>query len=195
MQGATDRHASGNTRCKFQSTPPVQGATPRVCDIIMSEYISIHAPCAGGDACFGSNHSCNFISIHAPCAGGDVMAIKFSMFMKVFQSTPPVQGATVLKITHLLAKSLISIHAPCAGGDTLKQQGLDHTNISIHAPCAGGDLLQGGHQCTASLAFQSTPPVQGATLIRFVIFGSMEISIHAPCAGGDKLSIILISTS
>ena len=58
----------------------------------------------------------------------------------VFQSTPPVRGATHFQRKHRY-RPVISIHAPRAGGD--EWEALIHEwihNISIHAPRAGGDL-------------------------------------------------------
>ena len=84
----------------------------------------------------------NHISIHAPRAGGDPQEKRAPLAPKVFQSTPPVRGATK--------------------GDTGAQ---GPTGISIHAPRAGGDVIEelftgNPHQ------FQSTPPVRGATVRR-----------------------------
>ena len=82
------------TAWKFQSTPPVQGATTdngKICAV--NAKISIHAPCAGGDVQKQREIRSKIISIHAPCAGGDAFAYS------------------------QIACSLISIHAPCAGGD------------------------------------------------------------------------------
>ena len=59
--------------------------------------------------------------------------------VKVFQSTPPVRGATVDSMSDPYAW-IISIHAPRAGGDE-----------------------QGGYRSVADGGFQSTPPVRGAT--------------------------------
>ena len=56
----------------FQSTPPARGATQRHYSRSPSTFISIHAPCEGGDAkpfCQLLHHIC--ISIHAPREGGD----------------------------------------------------------------------------------------------------------------------------
>ena len=59
--------------------------------------------------------------------------------------------------------TFISIHAPRAGGDRSRTQGGRVAGISIHAPRAGGDLMVIGAK-KHSLAFQSTPPVRGATV-------------------------------
>ena len=79
------------------------------------------------------------ISIHAPRAGGDQDYIDALAELGVFQSTPPVRGATPPE-TNIRGPQGISIHAPRAGGDLYR------------------DLLSEAEQ-----AFQSTPPVRGAT--------------------------------
>ncbi len=57
---------------RFQSTPPVRGAT-----------------CVAGKCPLAQN-----ISIHAPRAGGDTVCLKNPLIYTAFQSTPPVRGAT-----------------------------------------------------------------------------------------------------
>ena len=62
----------GIPQLKFQSTPPVRGAT-------------------GG---LVKKQKGGYISIHAPRAGGDPNRQKLCMSLRIFQSTPPVRGAT-----------------------------------------------------------------------------------------------------
>ena len=103
----------------------------------------------------------------------------------LFQSTPPVRGAT-RRIPLLRFPCAISIHAPRAGGDDddnvvyggetdisihAPRAGGDGggiqfaciVHISIHAPRAGGDV-RGLRRRLKKAAFQSTPPVRGATI-------------------------------
>ena len=56
--------------------------------------ISIHAPRAGGDYTAVVALEVLFISIHAPRAGGDNFVPTDRRYVFVFQSTPPVRGAT-----------------------------------------------------------------------------------------------------
>ena len=102
----------------FQSTPPVRGATDFCAEGPGCPHISIHAPRAGGDPkrryenspfpyfnprppCGGrpcGSHDlrrAQHISIHAPRAGGDAMLSHGKWLPWLFQSTPPVRGATV----------------------------------------------------------------------------------------------------
>ena len=94
-----------------------------------------------------------------------------------------MRGAT-LKTAPYTFDGMISIHAPRAGGDAGYYPFRIYPFISIHAPRAGGDarfhiylLLRG--------AFQSTPPVRGATRTLHQRHKALDISIHAPRAGGD----------
>ena len=118
-----------------------------------------------------------------------------------------MRGATLCH-SELSEAIEISIHAPRAGGDLLTSRALFSLGnaISIHAPRAGGDTYPrhdfrgilyfnprppcGGRpeaEATRSLiqAFQSTPPVRGATYTVPEDADIYDISIHAPRAGGD----------
>ena len=88
---------------------------------------------------------------------------------RLFQSTPPVQGATAPLREHYKVQP-----------------------ISIHAPCAGGDW-RGDSRFQLMQRFQSTPPVQGATsLLSGHRVCGVSISIHAPCAGGDIFGFFIL---
>ena len=78
---------------RFQSTPPVRGATNKGNTPGGKKYISIHAPRAGGDQFLNPLLSVHKISIHAPRAGGDSSFVGDGVEIE------------------------ISIHAPRAGGD------------------------------------------------------------------------------
>ena len=124
--------------------------------------ISIHAPRVGGDSAPSDipDTRCNF-NPRPPC-GGRPKAEKSARFLRVFQSTPPVWGAT-----RYFSAGPVAVR------------------ISIHAPRVGGDVdfstLRGLEQ-----VFQSTPPVWGATPTRGYRSLSLSISIHAPRVGGDS---------
>ena len=66
----------------------------------------------------------------------------------LFQSTPPVRGATQLWPV-----------LPCP------------VDISIHAPRAGGDIPDYIYACLIA-KFQSTPPMRGATVGEFFLIAS-----------------------
>ena len=147
--------------------------------------ISIHAPRVGGDLPrTGRRHRLDPISIHAPRVGGDVYIGVGGKARKVFQSTPPVWGATP-PLAHILPQDgNFNPRPPCGGrpipGSKLPSSGL----ISIHAPRVGGDRDKAEERGNA-LIFQSTPPVWGATEEHIQAQGPGEISIHAPRVGGD----------
>ena len=146
---------------KFQSTPPVRGATRKGYKYLQSLNISIHAPRAGGDT--DGRHYCAppKISIHAPRAGGDNSQISIRRAKIIFQSTPPVRGATQTTDNNLRA-IMISIHAPRAGGDHISSTvGAVINHFNPRPPC-GGRLLE-GYGGLGINGFQSTPPVRGAT--------------------------------
>ena len=56
------------------------------------------------------------ISIHAPRVGSDLVVLIQPRHQLVFQSTLPVWGATLLRLS-LSHEPLISIHAPRVGSD------------------------------------------------------------------------------
>ena len=107
---------------------------------------------------------------------------------KLFQSTLPVKGATLLLFHHpgdfqdfnprslwrerpfqkiiYMVYRLISIHAPCEGSDIYLSGAKNVCKyISIHAPCEGSDLYE-RLSPKLDIIFQSTLPVKGATELR-----------------------------
>ena len=80
---------------KFQSTPPVRGAT--VDEYAPSDwnYISIHAPRAGGDRSYFVNTELTKDFNPRPPCGGRLEDMPKTPSLAKFQSTPPVRGATV----------------------------------------------------------------------------------------------------
>ena len=116
---------------------------------------------------------------------GATLYITVRRTKEIFQSTPPVRGATKLRRGYYCTYE-----------------------ISIHAPRAGGDLALNIFS-QERMAFQSTPPVRGATGIPDGVMQHVHdfnprppcggrpdmlvdiptkdnISIHAPRAGGDR---------
>ena len=125
---------------RFQSTPPVWGATilAQSPDAI-GDCISIHAPRVGGDWRICAGRTCPpYFNPRPPCGGRRKLCIRLKA-LSLFQSTPPVWGATGAAL-EIPPEVLISIHAPRVGGDV--------GDYSAHI------IFQ---------KFQSTPPVWGAT--------------------------------
>ena len=108
--------------------------------------------------------------------------------MAGFQSTPPMQGATIF-VKETMTNFNVSIHAPYAGSDTLSNYGYTELRfVSIHAPYAGSDVVK-RLNLVKSMQFQSTPPMQGATIAIVVFPPPLGVSIHAPYAGSDLFRV------
>ena len=71
MRGATLAMTGYINAPKFQSTPPMRGATLTGNVKILDAIISIHAPHAGSDIGYVYFLHLVIISIHAPHAGSD----------------------------------------------------------------------------------------------------------------------------
>ena len=123
---------------KFQSTPPMRGATVDI-DILAHKQFNFNPrpPCGERLYSFEEHIKLAEISIHAPHAGSDCLLCPIVEVFLLFQSTPPMRGATSDAVLILFASS-ISIHAPHAGSDIGTV--LVFTSemlISIHAPPCG----------------------------------------------------------
>ena len=83
--------------CKFQSTLPARGATRLRCALSLRPIISIHAPRTGSDihALVALGRVLE-ISIHAPRTGSDNEDLGTPCCKKLFQSTLPARGATMM---------------------------------------------------------------------------------------------------
>ena len=123
--------------------------------------ISIHAPHTGGDRRPEGTCGQLIISIHAPHTGGDGLPPARRGWVKAFQSTPPIRGATTGE-TKDRAAIIISIHAPHTGGDarpkTLKALLI---NFNPRPPYGGRPSIS--VKALSSRKFQSSPPIRGAT--------------------------------
>ena len=193
----------------FQSTPPVRGAT-RVARVVRGaprdfnprppcggrrgnkqqlrhcRCISIHAPRAGGDVGRARMGVAAAISIHAPRAGGDKNVFPGPVWCKwVFQSTPPVRGATSGGKATLKFDGDFNPRPPCGGRPAETQRWHTVQIISIHAPRAGGDRLH-PRRIPAGMDFNPRPPCGGRRAMRSTSWAANLISIHAPRAGGDQ---------
>ena len=146
----------------FQSTPPMQGATsafnmekadfmgfnPRP---LCRERLFRPTIIQTKTACFNprplcrerrySKHdaeSADHVSIHAPYAGSDYLMLSTTWRPTLFQSTPPMQGATMPQAKE--TRKLLFQSTPPMQGAT--QHGICDSTYAM---------------------FQSTPPMQGAT--------------------------------
>ena len=191
VRGATDVTVGLVKPSKeFQSTPPVRGAT-------LGEYsgrhdpcISIHAPRAGGDAPTRSwAISAQWISIHAPRAGGDFGHEGLDVDGIVFQSTPPVRGATLTTIRMPPCPAYFNPRPPCGGRQRASTEASAQYDISIHAPRAGGDLANdGGHRLISRISIHA--PRAGGDPTRMVsVLRSMNFNPRPPCGGRPVCSL------
>ena len=109
--------------------------------------ISIHAPRAGSDkARRGQRATREHFNPRPPCGERPVEGWE-ARETTLFQSTPPVRGATIIGLIYLI-----------------------DINISIHAPRAGSDWVFAVH-IYLLYRFQSTPPVRGATVKTRILSG------------------------
>ena len=171
----------------FQSTHPVRGATYSEFGFNPLSQISIHAPRAGCDLLI---RSCTFtissdFNPRTPC-GVRRTDSQHGGGNKIFQSTHPVRGATLIRSCTFTISSVFQSTHPVRGATaSTKSQhtALAHFNprtpcgvrrhffhaellrslISIHAPRAGCDSSAWLIALLSAIRFQSTHPVRGAT--------------------------------
>ena len=148
---------------QFQSTPPVWGATCSGSQPgCTCSNFNPRPPCGGRLVnSYHYNLWRKIISIHAPRVGGDLDA-QGDHEQGVFQSTPPVWGATPGR-QRLRDPRQISIHAPRVGGDFGEGAATDNIIKFQSTPPVWGATSQSYQPSAASQIFQSTPPVWGAT--------------------------------
>ena len=101
--------------------------------------VSIHAPYAGSDNVYLNDDSTFIVSIHAPYAGSDDVKSAFHYINYQFQSTPPMQGATM----------------------SFKVKRTTTVRFNPRPLCR--ERLRHGYYHAHRRQFQSTPPMQGAT--------------------------------
>ena len=120
--------------------------------------------------------------------GSDKILLKNIMLYVLFQSTPPVWGATFSDRAFDYPLS-VSIHAPRVGSDlsALYFRRLDL--VSIHAPRVGSDdqLQNSSLHCGC---FNPRPPCGERHFLRRVHSRPPYVSIHAPRVGSDIFSAI-----
>ena len=96
-----------------------------------------------------------------PARGATRSVSRVEICVMVFQSTPPVWGATVGKLGRLWAWAFQST-PPVWGGDYRRSsRSRRPPHFNPRPPCGGRPSVQ--WYCTSLARFQSTPPVWGAT--------------------------------
>ena len=106
------------SKANFNPRPPCGERQKKSFCVGKHIRISIHAPHAGSDDVERAESEVfKRISIHAPHAGSDCVVSPYSSIPFLFQSTPPMRGATQ-SAGEIYQYQLISIHAPHAGSDS-----------------------------------------------------------------------------
>ena len=162
MQGATTSVYQSRSVDKFQSTPPMQGATKQSWWNFLNMYSFNPRPL---------------------CRERPVGSLRLYREARCFNPRPLCRE----RLYHAEDESpetSVSIHAPYAGSDpkslnkVRKTYGFNPRPLCRERPFTVSLSLLG-------LLFQSTPPMQGATIHRFYIAPGFVVSIHAPYAGSD----------
>ena len=159
--GATKAWEASLRRGVFQSTPPVWGATGQLLDVGDELVISIHAPRVGGDH---------------PWRGG--------CFPRADFNPRPPCGGRLVRQTSGPPGGYFNPRPPCGGRPLEHRPPEIVLRISIHAPRVGGDL----HLRPYSYRFRHfnpRPPCGGRQERMLQQAQIAEISIHAPRVGGD----------
>ena len=157
---------------KFQSTPPVRGATPTPLVAALN---------------------CSIFQSTPPVRGATCRRVIDSRWAMWFQSTPPVRGATTRVSWRLQHWQAFQSTPPVRGATFLDNSRGTRSKISIHAPRAGGDVT-GIVGSAGWLLFQSTPPVRGATKSAYRLDGAAgNFNPRPPCGGRQICSLFRAS--
>ena len=118
-------------------SPCGERLTKRVPQLSLS-YFNPRSPCGERHGVFLLRNPSRLFQSTLPVWGATVLLLKVLRFLLLFQSTLPVWGATRSRAwaDRML---LISIHAPRVGSDPSEANVGLYTDISIHAPRVGSD--------------------------------------------------------
>ena len=174
----------------FQSTRPVWGATYYRRTHQQDNSISIHAPRMGRDSAEpSSSRQASDFNPRAPY-GARPLQKALSGKSETFQSTRPVWGATVLRLSAIYSSGDFNPRAPYGARHDFYWPVFANLGISIHAPRMGRDVYPqlrappvvdfnprapyGARRfliytIAPLIRFQSTRPVWGATYSSFSI--------------------------
>ena len=178
--------STGLLRCSwipFQSTPPVWGATNHPADWVTKSQFQSTPPVWGATEFNASFVNCRMDFNPRPPYGERLVGFDQDYEVFLFQSTPPVWGATHCPVRHHVQRR-ISIHAPRMGSDhsaDAQSKALDNFNprppygerpsdtdksslsVYFNPRPPYGERPRMFKIPWTSWAFQSTPPVWGAT--------------------------------
>ena len=169
---------------RFQSAPPLRGATSSTLKKRGNKGVSIRAPLARGDEILiDFFRACRCFNPRPPCEGRPSLDAK-RMTSAMFQSAPPLRGAT----THdsaVVAHRSVSIRAPLARGDSYTARVISAvTGFNPRPPCEGRPEFVTVPRVL--FVFQSAPPLRGATAALVKARQLWPVSIRAPLARGDN---------
>ena len=221
MRGATGRRRGSRTGASacFNPRPPCGGRRAVDGDVFPGQpHFNPRPPCGGRHAGRDAVQPHLPVSIRAPRAGGDPNGPASESPWAGFNPRPPCGGR--LNVGGLAHVGLgVSIRAPRAGGDgpglapprrsprfnprppcggrREKHSRLAYRNLAARSfnprpPCGG---RPGPHSSVsaAACAFQSAPPVRGATRDQALqVLVHALVSIRAPRAGGDSFSFVSV---
>ena len=155
----TSRRCAG-----FNPRPPCGGRLGRKFIGIEQDPVSIRAPRVGGDRRAPPGpRSISRFNPRPPC-GGRPLLPRLSRAWPLFQSAPPVWGATY-DHRYFQMLTAVSIRAPRVGGDSRRHFFRPLLLcFNPRPPCGGRRLI--GDDGNYTVPFQSAPPVWGATVQR-----------------------------
>ena len=171
---------------KFQSTPPCEGATPIIPPVAVIFPVSIHAPVRGGDLLAYYKGSIPQCFNPRPRARGRLSTFMASNEKRLFQSTPPCEGATPSSAIHVLPLSFQST-PPCEGATIVPAAICQPFVVSIHAPVRGGDLPFQITSITIK-CFNPRPRARGRPFFSGLIFMNQAFQSTPPCEGATGCS-------
>ena len=201
------RNSTCIARGYFNPRPPCGGRRFSGQDVTVITYISIHAPRVGGDDTGFTQREITRISIHAPRVGGDLCLILRLIGILNFNPRPPCGGRRIP--SSLVISLCVFQSTPPVWGATRKASRAIMGAFKFQStPPVWGATLSLFPSYGPQVVFQSTPPVWGATPHEIPTYNEHcdfnprppcggrrtkssiglrrnNISIHAPRVGGD----------
>ena len=170
---------------KFQSTPPVWGATRDPCPSACSLPISIHAPRVGGD----SHQPWRLLPSHyfnprPPCGGRRATVEPITLLLCYFNPRPPCGGRPFGSASIHQFQRHFNPRPPCGGRQASRIYLFAFIYFNPRPPCGGRHFSTG---CPFQyINFNPRPPCGGRRIDCLEVKRHDHISIHAPRVGGDR---------
>ena len=168
---------------QFQSTPPVRGATERLCRFGCRQEFQSTPPVRG--ATFASLRSSDFstVSIHAPRAGSDVCHYSGPIASQGFNPRPPC-GERRCCLFRGRRCGRFNPRPPCGERRSTWRGSATHGCFNPRPPC--GERLFHSFLQLCILCVSIHAPRAGSDVGTNVTEASKVVSIHAPRAGSDR---------